>query len=343
MKRYHIPILSVLLVVMLFSRCKPELDFTAEYKDITVAYGILNPKDSAHYIKIYKGFLTDGNAIVAAGKLENISYYKEITVTLEESINQSITRIIPLDTTTAIPKRPGIFANPTQVLYYTKAPLRQDATYQLVIVNNKTGKKVTATTNIVNDFTFDTPFNYIDYMDMESKGTRIKFNGAKNAVAYDAYFYFYYYEVDKNTGGVIKHDTISTKINSSLVRSTGKIVEIEFIPKSFYRLVAGKLSPNSKVIRYIDTQFCMQIVIWGAAEDFVTYVDVSSPSSSIVQDRIEYTNMVSKDHSAYGLLSSRNYLVKKLRFSPLSHNEDSLISGSITGDLGFQKYQNIGQ
>ena len=53
------------VVLMTLHSCRP-LDLSAEYKDITISYAILNPNDEVHYFKVYKGFLTDGNAYEAA-------------------------------------------------------------------------------------------------------------------------------------------------------------------------------------------------------------------------------------------------------------------------------------
>ena len=42
-------ILLLLPVAILFSSCKDQLDLTADYKDITISYGIINVQDPVHY------------------------------------------------------------------------------------------------------------------------------------------------------------------------------------------------------------------------------------------------------------------------------------------------------
>ena len=61
------------IVSMLLPQCR-ELDLTADYKDITISYGILNPNDDIHYFKIYRGFITDGNALLEAGDWDKVYY-----------------------------------------------------------------------------------------------------------------------------------------------------------------------------------------------------------------------------------------------------------------------------
>lgn len=192
-------ILFGLFIGILLGSCTPELDLNAEYKDVTVVFGLLNPSDSAHYVKIYKGFLTDGNAYEVASYLENISYIDSIDVTLEEYVNEVKIRTISLDTTTIISKDPGDFAYPLQILYYTDETLNQDANYKLKIVNKYSGKVVTGETPVVNDFLISSPTTSTLNLNI-IRESFIKFRKASNATAYDIYETFYYFEVDKISG-----------------------------------------------------------------------------------------------------------------------------------------------
>ena len=97
--------------------------------------------------------------------------------------------------------------------------------------------------------------------------------------------------------------------------------------------------------RYIDAidgvpYNCIQLQVWAAGKTYLDYYNVSHPSSSIVQNRLEYTNFVSDDKDAYGILTSRNTCYRNLQFSPTEHNEDTLVQGAVTKDLGFDYYRN---
>jgi hypothetical protein len=61
-------------------------------------------------------------------------------------------------------------------------------------------------------------------------------------------------------------------------------------------------------------------------------MDLNKPSTSLVQERPAYTNI----ENGIGIFASRT---KKIRtFNKLSQkSNDSLITGSYTGHLGFQK------
>ena len=72
MKQFFLSILLFLSLIFITS-CSTKLDVNAEYKDITVVYGLLNQNDSIHYIKINKAFIGDDNAYYMAAdpKLSN--------------------------------------------------------------------------------------------------------------------------------------------------------------------------------------------------------------------------------------------------------------------------------
>lgn len=338
-------ILSAFVMVMMTS-CNDKLNLMADYKDISFAYAILNQKDSIHYFKIYKGYLTEENAYEAALDWENIYYpVDSIEVRLEERNEQGVLqRTAILDTTSRVARQSGYFAYPKQLLYYSTWKLDDENTYRLVIKHVNSGKEVYAETPIVGNFSVKNPQQT---WNMNSdKASTIKFYAASNAAAYDLYLYFYYVEVNNNTGEVA-HKVVSKKLNADFVRSTtsNEVSYIGFVPKTFYTILAQNIQPNDNVTRYIDAidgipYNCIQLQLWAAGKTYLDYYNVSHPSSSIVQNRLEYTNFVSDDNDAYGILTSRNTCYRNLQFNPTEHNEDTLVQGAITKDLGFDYYRN---
>lgn len=343
------PVLVCLMALCTVS-CHDRIDLTADYKDISFSYSLMNINDSVHYFKVYRGYLTDENAYVAASDWNNIYYpVDSIEVRLEEYRNNQLVRSAVLDTTTAMDKEPGYFANPKQMLYYSTWKLNEEATYRLVVKHKNTGKEVYAETPIVGDFSVRRPTsNWNMNLDQAFK---IQFYAANNASAYDIFMYFYYIEVD-NVTGEITHKKLMKKLNSDLIRDNSTVSgsgrEIsynQFTPSTFYTFLAQNIEPNSRVTRYIDAvdnnpYYCISLHVWAASKEFVTYRDVATPNSSIVQTRLEYTNFVSDDNDAYGLLASRNHTVRNLKFDNLNHNEDTLVKGVVTKGLNFDYYRN---
>lgn len=336
-------LIGLLPLMCCFSSCKQDLDLTANYKDISITYALLNVKDSVHYFKVYKGYLTDENAYTQA-TWDNIYYpVDSIEVRLEEYVNGALNRSAVLDTTTKVDKQSGTFTNPKQLLYYSRWTLNPEATYRLVIKHRNTGDEVYAETLVVGNFSIRRPSSSWN-MNLETNYS-IKFYGATNAAAYDLYLRFYYIEVN-NTTGAITHKMLSKKLNASTLRYTGEEITFsDYTPKKFYAFLAQNIKPNNNVTRYIDAvneqpYYCMSLEIWAADKTYLTYVDVASPSSSVVQNRLEYTNFISHNSNAYGIVASRNSCHNYLKLdNSLGHNEDTLVKGSQTGKLNFGYYR----
>lgn len=344
MKRTLINTLLLAMAALMLHQCKP-LDLTADYKDITVTYGILNKKDQVHYFKVYRGYLTDGNAYDVAGEWDQIYYpVDSIEVRLEEYRDGKCIRSAVLDTTTVIPKNEGDFHNPKQLLYYSNWELDVDNTYKLVIRRHTSGDEIYAETLLVGDFSIRNPQIYWNMNSMNAYP--IKFTGAENAVMYDLYLTFYYIEVN-NATGAIEHKQITRKLNGDYIRATSSsdIVYSGFTPKTFFTTIVQGIDYNPNVTRYIDSvagkpYFCMRLTAWAADANYLTYREVSNPGGSIVQNRQEYTDFVSENESAYGILASRNYAIKDLSFESTSYCEDTLKLSPLTKHLNFDYYRN---
>ena len=345
MKKILASCIVLFAAAVLLTQCKP-LDLTADFRDITISYGILNSSDNVHYFKIYRGYITDGNAYEAAGEWDNIYYpVDSIEVRLEEYRNGHLLRSAVLDTTTVIPKDEGDFHNPKQLLYYSNWQLDLENTYRLVIFRKTTGDEIYAETLIVGNFSIRRPM--VSWNMNLTEPYKIIMYSAENAAMYDLYLTFYYIEVDNYTGA-IEHKQITRKINGSYIRATSgtEVPYIGFTPKTFFNTIIQGIETNDHVTRYIDSVAgqpyrCMRLTAWAADQNYLTYREVSTPGSSIVQNRLEYTNFVSDDESAYGLLASRNYAYADLTFDNTSgHNEDTLVKSPLTRRLNFDYYRN---
>lgn len=352
MKRITAAFAAFSFFLVLLCGCHDKPNLIADYKDVTISYGVLNINDDIHYFKVYKGFITEDNALVEAGNWDNVYYpVDSIEVRLEEYMNGVRTRGEVLDTTTSVAKEDGFFPSPKQLLYYSEMKLNPEATYRLVIRRVNTGEEVYAETVMVNNFSIRIPmnswnFNLADENNSPITAT-IRFYEANNAAAYDIYLTFYYVEVDLLTNAV-EHKSITKRLTPSLLYASSSIRENSydgFAPKTFFTFIAQSLQPNDRVVRYIDAidgrqYYCFKMQIWAVNDEYVKYVDASTPNQSIVQDRVLYTNFVSENQNAYGFLASRNCCTRNLTMSSLDHNEDSLVKGSITGHLGFDYYRN---
>ena len=324
--------LYLLTLTALFAACKPEVDLTGEYKDITVVYGVLNSNDNVQYIKVYKGYLVNGDARIPAQNLDSISFYTKIRVLLEEynTANQLV-KTIELDTTTSVPINSGDFVNPTRVLYYTTEPINPQRHYKLRIIHNETGKEIYAETMIVSDIKITRPYG--SSMNLNSLSQNILELSASNSKAYSIKLKFYYIEQDNQTREV-KHGKIERNFTQYLLRGNS----LSYVPKQIYETIAANLTSNPNVTRYIDSLNCLEFEVWGTTEELARYVEINTPSSSVSQNQRIYTNLISGDNSAYGIFASRNSYTKRYSFLTGSGSEDTLVKGKTTGHLNFDYY-----
>lgn len=346
MKKILFPIF-IAFIALLFHNCEPEFDIYAENRDITVAYALLDVRDSIHYVKVYKGFQSTGNPLEDAQNMENLYYFDKITVTLEEYINKELVRSVVLDTTTSIPREEGVFAAPQQLLYVNTEPFVLDgtATYKLKIVNKETGKVTEGETKIVNDFAIRYPYEMAP-MNLTAKEAEIQFDAAVNAKAYQVYFKFHYLEKKKATGEITRKTLVRDLTSSGYVYAgntqSGKYAK-KFSPQDFYKHLLNELEVDESVVRYKDGLKSIEVEVWAGANDYVKYLEVNKPSSSLVQDRLEYTNLTcptDEDYvTSYGVFSSRTM---KERFYDMTNlSEDTLVMDTRMKPLGFDYYRNL--
>lgn len=357
-RNIFLSICCIAVAVLSLTSCKPDVELTSDYQDVTVVYGLLNPLDAQHYIKIYKGYLTKDNALVWAKDLDNISYYDDITVKLEEYLPESAGGALhytyPMDTVMSISKNYGVFASPTQVLYRVRKSgshyIHAGYRYRLVIENKKNGSVVTAETKTIPEPSFNIPGPYhgasiSSFLWYKDDPWYVGCNTMpENSYALDAYVTFRYIEKDKVTG-----DTVHKSVNDIRL-TTGFVLghEAPFKPSSVLRIIHDNIEPNDNVWRYADDngvdRNCLDIKLWVCDTVYYTYYKIAQPSSSIVQYRIPYDNIGTQDDLNLGFFASRSYKTRRFsiyNMADYQRNEDSLIYGQWTKNLNFRPYTDL--
>jgi hypothetical protein len=96
------------LIIYLFtgfvlSGCQKDFDIQADWKDITVVYGILDQGNRVQYIKVNKAFLGEGNNLVYASNPDSNNYPYPLDVWIEEwSVSGDSVSSVYFDTTFGI-------------------------------------------------------------------------------------------------------------------------------------------------------------------------------------------------------------------------------------------------
>jgi hypothetical protein len=303
----------LLAVFALFVSCDDEFSLNADYEDITIIYGLLDPASDTTFLKINKAFLGDGNVLEMA-KVEDSSIYKtDLSAIIEEYNEDNLVQTFNFDPITITNKEDGIFYNPNQVLYFSEMPVNEDRTYRLMVqVNNKT---VTAETSVVNNFSITRPSAGAAFVRIRyDNNYTVEWNSARNGKRYEVYIRFNFAEIFSGSEDTIpRYIDWSLGIEKSKNTSGQEEMLVPYSGNGFYKWIEENVPYDdpeqeaSVVARFTSN---LEYVINVAAEELNTFMEVNEPSNSIVQTRLEYTNI----DNGLGIFSSRfrNNRIKKI-------------------------------
>ncbi|MEI7982408.1 MAG: hypothetical protein WCI71_12205 [Bacteroidota bacterium] len=309
--------------------CNKDLNVNADWQDITVVYGLLDQHADTTFIKITKAFLGPGDAMQFA-KVPDSSYYPDkLEVRLDEYNGTTLVNSFPCDTITMHNKQAGdsIFFYPDQLMYYSKAGLNQDYTYKLMIKNRKTGKEITSQTGLISRFSILRPQVFASFPPGQS--FQVKWEPAKNGKRYQLAIRFIYNEAKISDPQHLVMKFVDWVVDNNIQGTDNQTLPFDnYYPgDAFYAVVGAKIPVDPAVTR---SAYRAVFIFTVAAAEMNTYMEVTEPSLSLVQEKPAFSNIV----NGIGLFSSR-----------FINSTDSLTLSSITlselkvnihtKDLGF--------
>ena len=326
------PLLILLLsLILFFGACETDFDIDAEWKEITIVYGLLDQLDTNHYFRINKAFL-GGNALEVVKIEDSSSYKNDLEVVLEGWNAGSLMQSINCDTTTISDKDTGMWYNPYMVVYKGEGMLNENYEYRLFIKNTVSGKEITAETKVVQDFSILRPYAGGKATFNPGYTTKFSWKSAENGMRYEPLIRFNYFEVPNGTTDTIPKFMLWPQGTQFATNSSGsEELEIYVSGDAFYENLDRKLDKTFVGHRLAGL---VDYVISVAGVEYDTYMKVNGPSFSLVQDRPEYTNI----ENGYGLFSSRYQETRTLQLNPLSEQE--IINME---DLSFVKSPYVGK
>ncbi len=320
------------LVLPILISCNKDLNVNAEWKDITVVYGLLDQSEDTTFIKITKAFLGEGNALMFSKVPDSSTYPDVLDVNLEEYDNNGTTYITthPCDGITIHDKVAGdtIFYYPNQFMYYCADKLHNDRVYKLKIRNKVSGKEISAQTSLVSDFEVFRPNGTASFIPTKPFNVKWKSRSNGNGKRYQLVIRFIYQEILKSdpNGPRVKKYIDWTLFNSiKTVDPTISETFDKFYPGDlFYSVVGSRIMPNPLVDRV--AYKCIYYFTVGAPE-LSTYMDITEPSLSLVQEKPAYTNIT----NGIGLFSSR-FMKQWPSRDTINNTLDSLDISQVTKD-----------
>lgn len=325
--------------IALFSACSTDFDVTGDWKETIVVYGLLDQAQPKQYIKINKAFLGQGNAFDYAQVKDSVQFVNSMNVTLHRIKNGVDIATYTLSPDNTMPKNPGTFYGPDQEHAIYSMPstganaLNPDSEYKLVIKNNDTGKEATSQTVLVSDFgAFSSPsasapsFSLVSPSNDNYKFT-VKFNSALNARVYQMVLRLHYVD-STTTGNVVDSlDWVSPQQTTSGLGG-GQVMDFGFVGQDYMRFIGGALSDYPNLVKR--TPGKVDIIIIAAADELNTFINVNRPSTGIIQEKPEYTNIT----NGLGIFSARYYKAPFARTMNAA-TLDSLSGGRYTCRLKF--------
>ena len=289
-------ILISILVISLFSNCSKDIDMMDDYQDTTIVYGLLNPNDSITYIRIQKGYLSEGDILEAAQVQDSIEYPYKLDVKLKSGSNTII-----FDTLTLFNKEDGIFSAPKTRVYYalTKGLLNTRENTLLEINNPKLNKQVSSSTILHNSNTieYSEPIYNIHFEDDEL----IEFETQKNARIYDFTLRFHYMEQDVNDTSTREYLYIDWGFPRTITRDIlgGETIQHFIAGQSFYHFLTSHIEETSTKQRYYGK---IELMISSIDNTYHTYLEANSQEGSIVMEEPLFTNI----NNGLGIFAARS-------------------------------------
>jgi hypothetical protein len=335
MKKYC-SLLILALALLSLSSCKKSLNVNADWKDVTVVYGLLDQNEPVHYVKITKAFLGPGDALQFA-QIADSSNYDTLQVSMEEYNSSILLRTIVLDTTTITNKDSGVFYFPTQRVYYTTAKLSAGLTYHLiikVIKNGKAQKEVEGYADLIGQMDIAIPISVAKASFQSGKTTEVKWTSATGGIRYQVNIRIRYAEtqVDVPNSTIIKSlDWLALTDIKSISSKGGQTMDLFINGDGFYTFMGSQLKSDTvnghmvtRALRNCDFIFTV------GSEDLSTYMDVTSPSMTIIQEKPAFTDIT----NGIGLFSART--VQSVDSLSFSVNTLAEIKTNVhTKNLGF--------
>ena len=326
--------LALLVITITAFSCNDELNINAPYKDVSVIYGILDRTSDVNYIRIHRGYL--GNEGIEGGSQDPDSlYYLSPSVKIEIfNENGSLTETVDLVRDNSISLDSGFFTSEDYRVYRFDKAIEDNFTYKLTVDKSEEGlNPVYASTPMVQDFKIDNPNATRKLNYAFRNGVEVRWESTDNGRLYNLKTRLHYLEMSLDDYA----DTVSKFVDYNVTTKTandldgGQIFNSTIGYDTYYRFLSSNIEQNPDVIRFYRGT---DIIITAVADDLATYMSVSAPSTTVVQDKPHFTNILGGDDANAGIFSASNR-AEHLRMDLADDSQDSLVRSMLTCDLQF--------
>lgn len=334
MKRYRLFLVFALFVAA-FASCSTDVDIYADYKDVAIVYGLLDPRADTNYIKITRAYCGTNDDPINASEVAMIydssNYPGKLDARIIElrSIHNGpyelTGRELVLDTITKHNKEDGTFYSPNQLFYYTTERLNTGTSndrykYRLIMVKPD-GDTVTAQTSMVGNEEFEIVSSNANFQLSPSNSMEmIIFKADGMAMLYDVKMQFNYSE--QHTGQEMKWKSVSRSFGTKPITEYNKVegtlnfyymeYSVNWLFNALKNAIGGDTvvdGNHPNVIRHIGS-FVVSISA-GGNELYLYY----SANQAQLNSPMSLVSVYSNIDGGYGMFSSRTTIEKATRLS----------------------------
>lgn len=320
----------------LFS-CNNEVDLTGNYEDTPIVYSLLNPRDTAHYIRIQKAFLINGNVLETAQIPDSLRYDPSDLIVRIQGVNPTTGNTDAPITFQHVPgavKDSGVFAQDGFMLYKSTAQLNEFRRYRLDITNTKLQKQITSETGLVyttaTNLFINPAAGTIIFNSLSGQGYNVRWRTAVNGRVYQPEIVFRWTEVDLTTNEQ-KPDSAVWKLIPQVSTSDeiGSEMLLNLPQNSFFIFLEENVPVKPNVKRVIGT---LTFNMYVGTEELNTYINVNKPSIGLIQEKPVYTNV----ENGLGLFAGRSKF-SRVNIPLAESQKDTLILSPNTDQLNFRR------
>lgn len=341
------------LTLLLMASCKEDFDVAAPYKQITVAYGMLNVTDTAHYVRIQKAFLDETKSAIQMAQNPDSIYFPDgvLIVKLREFstagslMTEEVMQRVDLNLE-GYPKEGGSFASSPNIGYKSKKVLNPNYLYRIVMTNTQTGEVDSAETYVINNsnlYINQTAFNPLYKLNFSRPQPKSVLNLTvhvpQNPTGYTGKALATYFEgalqirYATKQGGDTTRDSITYYFPGTRPGTEANgVFNMSVEHNDLLNFMAAAIPPaTSGQERLLDSA---NLIVWAAGPDYANYLQFAATQGGITADQIRpvYTNIRGTD--VYGLLSTRTrYLQRNVQFD--APTLDTIMHTAILQPLRF--------
>lgn len=325
------------LLALLFTHCSTDFEIEAPGRDVPIVYGLIDLRDTAHYIRVERAFLTGGaDAATIAQRIDSLYYDASVSVRLEKINTGQQYELQRVDgNQEGYPRAEGPFVNAPNILYKIRASsisLQGGDAVRLIVERGRNLPLVTSETTIIPEIQLvdnlpADPFSLGNYL----SSRRIAWRAEEEAQIFDVRMRMHYKEPKAGNPTEMEDRTLEWVLSRSFRREDNSLqVNYTFLSGEFFQFIGGSLEPLAAGRRqFVD----FDIEVTAGGPEFAELITIAQANVGITSGSDEvpvYTNL----SEGRGIFASRT-AARRTGIKLAEISLDSLRNGIYTRDLGF--------